>query len=173
MYSAGHQRYSDITSSGDATTRSDRASSDPSRPPDLERGHSFYSRASQKRQLLATSRSRAGSIDSPGASPMRAAHSAGSLTSLGAGTPRITAEPLRRILEDYLEVDSSLNLRLQQLLHATVLIRYFRRQMSPELEILYDTDQIADKVGVWVVLMCDGSYCCIRDSSECFRTSRV
>jgi hypothetical protein len=56
------------------------------------------------------------------------------------------AEPLRRILEDYLEVDSATNPKLQALLRSEVMVRYFERITFPDLEILFDTDQRADKV---------------------------
>lgn len=67
---------------------------------------------------------------------------AGGLGDMRAGI----AEPLRRILEDYLEVDSATNPKLQSLLRSDVMVRYFERITFPDLEILFDTDQRADKV---------------------------
>lgn len=129
------------TPTGNRGSRS-RANSDA-----LERNHSFYSRASQKRQQLATSRSRTNLNDLSASSDGSPGRPFGYANGNGNGSHAVaTADPLRRILEDYLEIDSSLNPRLQQLLHGSVLVRYFRRLTFPGLEIVYDTDQTADKV---------------------------
>jgi hypothetical protein len=57
-----------------------------------------------------------------------------------------TAKALRRILEDYLEVDSTANPRLRELLRPELLVTYFKRMKVPSEEILFDTDMRADKV---------------------------
>ena len=56
------------------------------------------------------------------------------------------AKALCRILEDYLEVDASSSTRLQQLLCADLLARYFQRVTYPPFETLFDAHQQADKV---------------------------
>lgn len=61
---------------------------------------------------------------------------------------------LRRILEDYLEVDSSRSPRLQQLLRSELLSRFFRRVCVSAQEVLFDVDQLADKVMAMTTLFC-------------------
>lgn len=103
----------------------------------LERNSSFYSRAAQQRRQVASSRGRSGSRDDLNAPSTQA-------TATADGTK--TAAPLQRILEDYLEVDSTMNARLKQLLRSELLSRYFYRTTFPALEVIFDTDEPADRV---------------------------
>lgn len=150
--SAGHLRRNDSTVSSDThQQRASHAAVDASYP-ELERNHTFYSRASQKRQQVVAGRSRNNIADAAeeytSGTCSDGHHSATSRSGVPPVPPvpvMLTADPLRRILEDYLEVDSSANPRLQQLLNAGLLARYFRRTVFPELEVLYDTHQTAHK----------------------------
>ncbi|KAJ1428834.1 hypothetical protein B484DRAFT_419313, partial [Ochromonadaceae sp. CCMP2298] len=60
------------------------------------------------------------------------------------------ARMLRRILEDYLEIDSSLNPRLSaslaSLLQDDLLCLYFRRVHVKQREVVFDVDQPADQI---------------------------
>jgi len=56
------------------------------------------------------------------------------------------ARMLRRILEDYLEVDSSAHPRLAELLSDELLVQYFARVHVPEQEVIFDIDEPAEKV---------------------------
>ena len=57
------------------------------------------------------------------------------------------AHMLRRILEDYLEVDASADAHLHDLLMPELLVRYFHRLHVDEAELIFDVDQRAEKVG--------------------------
>lgn len=56
------------------------------------------------------------------------------------------AYTLRRILEDYLEIDTTNNIQLHNLLDPAILILYFNRIYINEHELIYDIEQQADKV---------------------------
>ncbi len=56
------------------------------------------------------------------------------------------AHMLRRILEDYLEVDASADADLHDLMQPELLVQYFQRIHVEEAELIFDVDQQADKV---------------------------
>jgi len=56
------------------------------------------------------------------------------------------AHMLRRILEDYLEVDASTDADLHDLMQPELLVQYFQRIHVEEAELIFDVDQQADKV---------------------------
>jgi hypothetical protein len=56
------------------------------------------------------------------------------------------AHMLRRILEDYLEVDASADADLHDLMQPELLVQYFQRIHVEETELIFDVDQRADKV---------------------------
>ena len=64
----------------------------------------------------------------------------------------IAAHMLRRILEDYLEVDASADADLHDLLQPEVLVQYFQRLHVDEAELIFDVDQRADKVLLWGIV---------------------
>ena len=58
----------------------------------------------------------------------------------------VSAAVLRNILEDYLEVDSASNPQLRRLLRSELLVKYFQRVTYSANEILFDANQLADRV---------------------------
>ena len=60
----------------------------------------------------------------------------------------VSAAVLRNILEDYLEVDSASNPQLRRLLRSELLVKYFQRVTYSSNEILFDANQLADRVCV-------------------------
>lgn len=55
-------------------------------------------------------------------------------------------DSLRRILEDYLEIDPHSNSAISQLLSPTLLGRYFKRVIYASRDLIFDIDQAADEV---------------------------
>ncbi len=58
----------------------------------------------------------------------------------------VSAAVLRNILEDYLEVDSASHPQLRKLLRSELLVKYFQRVTYRANEILFDVNQLADRV---------------------------
>ena len=126
------------------------------------RNHSYFSNASKNRQELAKrgsanklALSRSNSIvqsssrDNLAGLALAIAAATANLALTSANSESaLQAESLRRILEDYLEIDSkaSSNPRFAKLLNGEVLSRYFQRIQVPSREVLFDVDQLADKV---------------------------
>ena len=64
----------------------------------------------------------------------------------GTGRHSPTAASLRRILEDYLEVDPASNSAVSQLLSASLLSKYFTRTVFSSRDLIFDIDEAADEV---------------------------
>ena len=55
-------------------------------------------------------------------------------------------DSLRRILEDYLEIDPHSNSAISQLLSPSLLGKYFKRVIYASRDLIFDIDQAADEV---------------------------
>ena len=55
-------------------------------------------------------------------------------------------DSLRRILEDYLEIEPHSNSAISQLLSPALLSRYFKRVIYASRDLIFDIDQAADEV---------------------------
>lgn len=133
------------------THQKDAPSSTPTTPsgPLLERNASFYSRAGQQRQQMVKSRQRTFSNSSESDLVAFASHHNTPPRPNGINVPAgsvISAAALRHILEDYLEVDSGANPQLRRLFRSELLVKYFHRVTFAAREILFDVNQLADRV---------------------------
>ena len=68
------------------------------------------------------------------------------ILSKGTGGGMVSARPLRRILEDYLEVDSSKDSKVHRLLTSDILNKYFFRIPFARRDLIFDADEPANEV---------------------------
>ena len=62
----------------------------------------------------------------------------------------ISTRPLRRILEDYLEMDpSNIDVKVKLLLTSEVLNKYFVRVSFLKKDLIFDIDEVANEVNIF------------------------
>lgn len=106
----------------------------------LQRDPSYYSSAWKQRQQQLRQ------LPSFGALP-RPAPSSGQLSSQSDDENAETAgASLRRILEDYLEIDPDSNIAVSQLLGSSLLVKYFRKVVFSCRDLIFDIEEAADEV---------------------------